>query len=394
MSQADRVVRRLLDALEPRIDLDHVARARARQRAALDGTADRPPIVFYLPYEGQEITPYLYPEAYADPAKMMVNELLVGFTSLYHAVDLRDDAPYCLRPNLGTGIIASQFGAEIRLVRDDMPWVMPLGSSEGKPLGGSERKPLGTIERIRAVVDAPLPDVRSGLVARALEQYDYFAQAVVDYPNCRAAFQFTCPDLQGPFSTAELLWGSAIYLAFYDEPDLVRRLLARIADQMIAVYRLIAPHTRDRMGQGYCCQHAVAVKGNLLIRDDSMINLSPKMYRDMVLPVDRHLAEELGGAGVHFCGNGAQQVDNLLRIPDLGSIDLGNPEQLNLDALYQKLSRRAVALVRVSVPESELDAARLAPRFPAGVNLVFKPKSVRHAQALLKQYRRENEFAP
>ena len=111
MTPADGVVSRLLDYFEERIDLAHIKRIRARHLAALNyDEIDAAPLVFYLPYEGQEFEPYTYPEAFADPAKMMANELLVGFTSIYHAVELESDNPYCLRPNLGTGIIASMLG--------------------------------------------------------------------------------------------------------------------------------------------------------------------------------------------------------------------------------------------------------------------------------------------
>ncbi len=370
MNQPDSLVRQILDDLEPRIDLAHVARARARNRAALDyANVDRAPIVFYLPYEGTQFTPYPYAEAFADPAKMMVNELLIGFTSIYHAVDLRDDAPYCLRPNLGIGILSSQFGAEVRLVENNPPWVMPLGD----------------VEKLRALADAPLPDVHSGLVPRALEQYDYFADALKDYPNCRAAFQFTMPDLQGPFSIAELLFGSAIYPVFYDGPGLIRHWLARITAQMIAVYRVLVAKTKGDLGAGYCYQHAVAVKGNVLVRDDSMINLSPKMYREVVLPFDQQLGQELGVA-VHFCGRGSHQVGNLLQIPNLGSLDFGNPEMNDLDALYAQAQLQRVALLRLAVPENELRASTIAHRFPRGANLTIKPTSVQHAHALLRQY--------
>ena len=374
MNQPDSVVRQILDYLEPRIDRAHVERARARNRAALDySETDRAPIVFYLPYEGTQFAPYPYAEAFADPAKMMVNELLIGFTSIYHAVDLRDDAPYCLRPNLGIGIIASQFGAEIRLVENNPPWVLPLGD----------------IATLRARADASMPDAHSGLVTRALEQYDYFYDAVKNYPNCRAAFQFTLPDLQGPFSIAELLFGSAIYPVFYDDPGLIRHWLARITVQMIAVYRALVAKTKDDLGAGYCYQHAVAVKGNILVRDDSMINLSPKMYREVVLPFDQQLGAELGYVGVHFCGRGSHQVGNLLQIPNLGSLDLGNPEMNDLNALYAQAQSQRVALLRLAVAENELRATNIAQRFPRGVNLAIKPTSVQHAHTLLCQYQNE-----
>ena len=371
MSQADQVVRQILDRLEERIDLDHVAHAHARRQAALDyAPVDRLPITFYLPFEGKDVAPYPYPEAFADPAKMMVNELLISFTSIYHAADLRDDAPYCLRPNVGTTIIASMFGAEIRLVENNPPWVMPFGE----------------VKHIREIVNAPLPDVRAGLGQRVVDQYSYYHAAVADYPRCRAALQFTLPDLQGPFSIAELLWGSSIYPAFYDAPELVRGLLDKITTQIIRVYHAIIGMTRDLLRDGYCHQHATAVKGNLLIRDDSMVNLSPKMYRQVVLPHDQRLGDELGSVGVHFCGNGMHQVPNLLQIESIRSLDLGQADKNDLDVLYAQAAPKRVALVRVSVPESELNAARLKQRFPTGVYLVFKPESVDHARALLRQY--------
>ena len=371
MSQADLIVQQILEHLEQRIDHTHVEHARARRRAALDyAPVDRLPLTIFLPYESADFAPYPSAEAFADPAKMMVNELLVGFTSLYHAVDLRDDAPYCLRPNVGTTIVASMFGAEIRLVENNPPWVMPFSD----------------VKRIREIVNAPLPDVRAGLGQRVMDQYAYYHAAVVDYPRCRAAFDFTLPDLQGPFSIAELLLGSAVYPVFYDDVELVRALLDKTTAQMIRVYKAIIGLTRDRAGEGYCHQHAVMVKGSPLIRDDSMVNLSPKMYRQVVLPYDQRLGDELGGVGVHFCGNGMHQVDNLLSIASVRSLDFGQADKNDVDAVYAQAAPKQVALSRVRAPESELNAARLKRRFPTGVCLVHTPQSVEHAHALLKQY--------
>ena len=370
MSEADREVRRILEYLEERIDLEHVARAQARQQAALDfADLDRPPLVFYLPYEGREFTPYPYPEAFADPAKMMVNELLIGFTSLYHAVDLRDDAPYCLRPNLGTVLIASMLGAEIRMLENNMPWAVPSGDSE----------------RIRAIVQSPLPDVRAGLGQRVLDQYDYYDEAVSRYPRCKQALNWTLPDLQGPFSIAELLWGPRIYTAFYDEPDLIVQLLAKVTAQILMAYRAFRTRTTDSSRDGYSHQHAVAVKCKLLIRNDSMVNISPRMYRDIVRPFDEQLAQALSSVGVHFCGNGMHQVENLLQIRELTCLDIGQPDKMDLDKLYTQAASRRVALARLTVPEAELNAAQLKRRFPRGVNFVYTATSVSQAHVLLRQ---------
>ena len=368
---ADGVVRHILNYFEERIDLVHVKRVRARHLAALNyEKMDVAPLVFYLPYEGQEFEPYPYPEAFVDPAKMMVNELLIGFTSVYHAVELDGDEPYCLRPNLGTGIIASMFGAEIKLVENQMPWVLPLGSPS----------------RLRAIVDAPLPDVTSGLGQRVIDQYDYFRHVLSDYPQCQAAFELTLPDLQGPFDTAEMLWGSAIFADLFTQKDLVTSILSKITDLMVAVYDTLKEKTCDSLNLGFHHQHATAVKGNLLIRNDSPILMSPKMYREIVYPFDARLAEELGGVGIHFCGDGQHQVDNMLSIPGLQCLDFGQAGMNDLDAIYVAASARQVPLVRVTVPEAELTAKSVRKRFPRGVNLVYEAMTVKEARTVWQRY--------
>lgn len=371
--KADETVKRLLNYLEPRIDLKHLGQVSARHRAALRyETIERPPVVCYVPYEGELFAPYPYPEAFADPAKMMVNELLIGFTSIYHAVDLKDDSPYTIRPNLGVGIIASMFGAELRLVGNEMPWVMPHnGGAEGLR---------------RTVLAAPLPDANAGLMPRVLDQYDYFKEALEDYPSCRAGLQLALPDLEGPFSTLELLWGSGIYEALYDSPEEIMALLDRVVEAMLIAYERLKREVRDNIGPDFHYCHAMGVKGRYLLRNDSAINMSPEQYRQILRPSDARLAMAIGSIGIHFCGNGQHQVDNLLDIPGVGCLHLGDPEKMNLDSLYQRASNRKVSLEGLAVPELEFTAEQVTKRFPSGVIWVYHPKSQAQAREFLQRY--------
>jgi len=371
--KADETVKRLLDYLEPRIDLEHVAQVSTRHRAALRyEKIGRLPLVCYLPYEGELFVPYPYGEAFADPAKMMVNELLLGFSSIYHAVDLKDDTPYTLRPNLGVGIIASMFGAQVRLVGNEMPWVTPL--------------PGGAKGLRQAVLEAPGPDIQAGLLPRVVEQYDYFKKALQDYPSCRAGLQIVLPDLQGPFSTLELLWGSGIYEALYDRPEEIRAMLERIAEAMLIAYARLQREVRDDIGPDchYC--HATGQKGRYLIRNDSAINISPAQYRQILKASDARVAAAIGSVGVHFCGDGQHQVDNLLDIPGVDGLDLGQPEKMNLDSLYRRASAYKVPLVGLAVPEPEFTADQVMRRFPTGVILVYHPKTLAQAGEFFRRY--------
>ncbi len=302
---------------------------------------------------------------------MMVNELLKGFTSIYHAVNLHDDAPYCLRPNLGVTIIASMFGAKIRLLGDQMPWVMPLE-------GGSAA--------VRQLVASPLPDLDAGLLPRVLDQYAFYRHALEDYPICRAAFQLTLPDLQGPLSVAELLWGPDIYLAFFDEPELVKALLGRITELIFVVAKRLQSEVRENLGPGFQYQHAVGVRGMLLVRNDSAVNISPAQYIALVRPFDARLAEGLGSIGIHFCGNGMHQVGPMLEIHGIACLDIGQPEMMDLDRLYAAAAARQVALARLSLPEDDLRAGQIKRRFPTGVSLVYRAPSVARAHEVLDRY--------
>ncbi len=374
---SESVVRKLLQYFESRLDLDHIRTVADRHRRALCyEPVDRLPLVLYVPYEGRDYPLYPIAETLHDPSKMMVNQLLQGFTSLYHLVDLRTDTPFCLRANMGVTLIASMFGAQIELRGNEQPWVRPLDG----------------IDAIRALVDAPVPDLDRGLLPRALEHYAYFRHLLAGYPKCEQAFQLTLPDLQGPFDIAELLWGSDIFLALYDAPELVDALLRKITDTLLAVYGCVQTYVREDIRPDGQYQHATGVKGKLLIRSDtSVIMVAPPMYADMILPHDARLAQALGGAGIHFCGDGSRQIDTLLTMPGLQSLDFGQSFMMDMDAIYAKAREQQIALARVQLRDDRQTAGALLKRFPTGVNLMREVSSVAQAQRAWAQYVKASE---
>ena len=363
-------LRRLLDHFEARIDIEHVERTRARHRALLAGeTVEPPPLTCYVPYTGDDFQPYSVREIIDDPQKMLVNELLVGFTSLYHALERRDDTPFVMRANLGTGIIASMFGARIEVLADNPPWARPL-------------EDLAAIERL---VSEPLPEVTAGLGKLMFAHYAFFKDVLAEYPRCEAAFEITLPDLQGPFDVAEILWGSKIYIGLKRQPELVEKLLSHTTEQIIRVARALEPYVRDSLLPFGNYQHATAVKGRILLRNDSIVLVSPKVYAELLKPFDMRIAEELGVA-IHYCGDGAHQVDNVLSIPGLRGLDFGQPEQMDVDSIYQKTAARGVPIARMHVPRSELLDGTAQRRFPQLVNFRYPAESPADAQQVCAAY--------
>jgi hypothetical protein len=88
-----------------------------------------------------------------------------------------------------------------------------------------------------------------------------------------------------------LLWGSDIFIAFYEQPDLVSRFLSRIVDAMLAVEPKFRAFATDRLDPIATAQHAWLLPGRLLIRDDSAIMISAEMYAQHVRPHDGRLLD-------------------------------------------------------------------------------------------------------
>ena len=107
----------ILEWLEERIDLDHMAAVNERRIKALQWEpVDRPPVTFSAPVE-EPLYIYPYSEVYRDPTKMLVNELIgpyatLGYSpSIFNSVRIKDDFPLQIRANYGVGLSVSLFGA-------------------------------------------------------------------------------------------------------------------------------------------------------------------------------------------------------------------------------------------------------------------------------------------
>src|SRR5512137_1869846 len=106
--------RAILEWIEARLDPAHVAAVEERHVRALHWLPlDRPPVTLSAPVP-EPFHIYPYHEAFEDPARMLVNELVgpgmvwgTGSPSIINSVEIRDDFPCQIRANYGLGIVAS-----------------------------------------------------------------------------------------------------------------------------------------------------------------------------------------------------------------------------------------------------------------------------------------------
>jgi len=369
-------LRDLLEYLDSRVDPAAQTRIRERYRRALDWEeVDRPPLALsYPPPAEGRLVPFPHREALVDVEKMLHNELLCGFNmSIVHHHEVGDDLPFSVRANFGTGIIASMFGARIEQHLDDPPWVLGYDSEES----------------FQEVFDRDPLDFSQGLVPRVLETHAFYQATLDDYPALQECVAVVMPDLQGPIDTAELLRGGDIFLDLVIEPERTDRVFAMLVEAQVGVARHLSPHLSEPLA-GYSHQHAVLLKGNLLLRDDTAILISKEMYESSVAPHDQRVLAELGGGAIHSCGNFGHIAAACLELDACLSLDLGQPLLNDLDTLYQYAARRRIPLVRADATEEDLRSGAAARRFPTGVVFRHEAHSLDHARAIAADYQRHS----
>ncbi|HBP07192.1 hypothetical protein [Victivallis lenta] len=245
-----------------------------------------------------------------------------------------------IRCNYGTSILPSLFGVEPFYLDDDcdtLPTSMPL--ADGR-------------DGIRRLVDAGVPPLDRGLAPKVFDTAAFFRARLEPYPKLREYVRLYHPDLQGTADVAEVVWGSGIFMEFYDDPALIRAFFELIT----AAYREFMdrwerefPPLSDR----FRCHWGWGHRGKIVLRDDSAMNLSPDMYAEFVLPFDRALLERYGGGVVHFCGRGDHYIDLLAGVPELTGIQLSQPECNDMEKIYRHTVDRGIPLFGLPLEAAE-----------------------------------------
>ncbi len=148
----------------------------------------------------------------------------------------------------------------------------------------------------------------------ALERPDFketwpMKQLIADMDVLEAEYGYVVGDFNtdGLLNTAYHLRGQDLFLDFYDAPDRVRRLFDLIAELIIEV----AGYVRQRTGTCSVSVNRMVyhVDPGLFLHANCTVQMiSPDTYRQMLLPVERTMAERLQPYGIHHCGNNLHRI--------------------------------------------------------------------------------------
>ena len=265
-----------------------------------------------------------------------------------------------VRCNFGTGILASLFGCELFKLDDELN-TLPTGV------------PLGSKDKITSLVDAGVPDIRRGIGGRVFEVAERFLEALGRYPVLGRNIALYHPDVQGPMDAAEVIWGSDMFYAFYDEGDLLKGFLDLITETYIEFmrewYALVgAP------GE-YATHWSLMYKGVLMIRNDSLMNLSPETYVEFARPLDERLFAKFGECGaMHFCGRGDHYIEAMSEMKGITAVAMSQPHLNDMEVIYRNTVDKGIKLIGFdwkSANSARRDLRGKVQCFPSREHLTF-----------------------
>jgi len=324
---------RYLEKLEEAIDLDWERRKLADWKRALEfeespggrfESYGRAPDV--APVERGEWPEVSVNEAIADHEKMLLQQL----GAVYSQACGRTYTVPNIRSNYGTGILCSLFGADVFWMEDELD-TLPTN----KPLEGDD--PIGKL------LDAGVPALDTGFGGRAFETAEYYKEKMAPYPKISEAVWIYHPDLQGPIDIVELLWGSEMYIAFYADAGKIRAFTELVTETYIKYLTRwfeIVPERDDV----YFAHWGSLFKGHVMLRDDSIVNLSPEMYAEFVKPYDERILAEFGGGAIHFCGRADHCIDAMTDSDNLTAVNMSQPQMNDMRRIHGATVGRGVVL--------------------------------------------------
>jgi hypothetical protein len=244
-----------------------------------------------------------------------------------------------VRCNYGSSILPSLFGVKL-FIMDDCYNTLPTS----EPIEG------GT-DGIRRLIDQGIPSLTAGYGEQVMEMGQRYLAAFADYPNVSKYVKIYHPDMQGPMDVCELLWGSGIFLEFFDNAELVHRLLDLVCDTYTAFRKRwleIVPAEGDT-DTHWSMMH----RGHIMLRDDSAMNLSPEMFAEFIAPYNQRLLREFGGGADHFCGRGDHYMEQLTALDGLYAINMSQPEYNDMETIYRHTVDKGVPIIGLARTEAD-----------------------------------------
>jgi hypothetical protein len=156
-------------------------------------------------------------------------------------------------------------------------------------------------------------------------------------------------DAQGPLNIALTLCGVENFFVWAkEEPALAHELMDYATEVLIDWLRVQKQYAGQSESNG-AFPHSILLPegfGGVCISDDDCTVVSPRMYREFVVPYNSRVFRAFGGGTLHFCGSAEHQIENFLATEGLTGINcfcMGNFKQIR--HMQQRFDDRLAVMV-------------------------------------------------
>lgn len=328
---------RLLDYCESVADENAIAEKIENQKKCLKFEEVSRPVI-KIGYGSREFKPFAMEEIHQDIEKMMFNEMV----SVLPQLETNDGGVPMIRANYGVGIMPSLFGAKCAIINGNMPWCEHFDE-----------------EGIKKILSAGVPNLMNGFGQKVKETHAFYTETLAKYPKLSKIIKIYHPDFQGPFDIAHLLYGSDIYIQFYEDPEMVEELLELVTETYIENMKETKRQISDQNGE-FVYHWGHLFPGAVVLRDDSAVNLSANMYDEFVRPYNDKVLSAFGSGSVHFCGRADHWVFDMASDDLIKGYNVGYMHNLvfgmeYLDFIKKGYYDRKKAVVGYNIPASAVE---------------------------------------
>ncbi|OQA01236.1 MAG: Uroporphyrinogen decarboxylase (URO-D) [Planctomycetes bacterium ADurb.Bin412] len=157
-------------------------------------------------------------------------------------------------------------------------------------------------------------------------------QALVEHS--RGRYQVAPTLMRGPSDILFALRGASnLLMDLIDEPEVVKKAAALCAEFWVEAAQAqleCIPHSEAGYIAGDAALRSWAPDKLAWLQEDAMALLSPKIFREFFLPLDRQIARQIPCVAFHLHGSALWAIDDLLGIPEIDVMEL-NLDDANCD---------------------------------------------------------------
>jgi len=155
---------------------------------------------------------------------------------------------------------------------------------------------------------------------------------------------------QGVLNNAFILRGEDIFTDFYDRPVFMHLFFSTICNVMIKLAQKVQKRQRD---SGFYINH-------FCVSNCTVNMVSPKIYREFLLPYDKKIAESgFERFGMHTCNwDVTPYLEEIKKLPKVGYLDMGIMSDMKKVKEMFPEARRAVMYSPVRLQEASLNEIR------------------------------------